>query len=282
MRNPFFLIERRTMFPVAITLLMGWIFLFNSCSKGGSDSPDPCTGVSIIINGTVTHTTGPGNSNGSIVVTATGGSSFQFSINGGAFQTSGTFASLAAGTYTISARSSAGCSATATFTVNVGDLCTGKTITIATTLTASDKCGATGSVTVTASGSTGFTYRLNASGTYQASNAFANVAAGNHVVFVRDADGCEKTENITIAALANGPQFGAVATLLRTKCAPCHTTQSEGGANYTTDCGIVSLADRIKARAVDIGDMPQGGPTLSAADKATITNWITGGGRSSN
>ncbi|HSC54132.1 MAG TPA: hypothetical protein VLC98_10940 [Phnomibacter sp.] len=252
-----------------------------SCSKNSSYPPDPCAGVNVVINGTVTHTSG-GLANGAIAATATGSTGITFSINGGAFQASGNFTNLAAGTYTVAARNASGCSASASFTINAADPCAGKTITVSPVVTGSDKCTPSGTVVVTAAGSTGFTYKLNASGAFQASNSFSGVAAGNHVVIVRDAGGCEKTANITVSELPLGPKFIAVATLLRSRCTPCHTTQSEGGANYNSDCNIVSLQARIKARAVDIGDMPNGGPALSASEKQIITDWITAGGKSSN
>jgi uncharacterized membrane protein len=52
--------------------------------------------------------------------------------------------------------------------------------------------------------------------------------------------------------------------------------------NWTVDCNIVQFKDRIKARAVDIGDMPFGGPTLTSGEKAVITDWITAGGQLNN
>jgi hypothetical protein len=254
------------------------------CSKNGSSpgpAPNPCAGITVVVNGTATSTTGPGISDGSIAASASGGSGFTFSLNGGAFQSSGTFSNLSAGAYTITAKNSAGCTGVGSFTVNTGDPCIGKNITVALASTNSDKCVATGSVTVTAAGGTGFTYRLDASGTYQSAAVFTNVSAGNHTVYVKDASGCEKTAAVTIEALPNGPLFTNVATLLRTKCANCHTNGvSNGGASYETDCGIVALRNRIKARTIDSGDMPQGG-SLSVAEKKVITDWYAAGGLSS-
>jgi hypothetical protein len=58
---------------------------------------------------------------GKITVTATGGSgSFQYSLNGGTFQSGATFSNLAAGAYTISVKDSQNCQATATATLKTG------------------------------------------------------------------------------------------------------------------------------------------------------------------
>ncbi|MCP9751563.1 gliding motility-associated C-terminal domain-containing protein, partial [Ferruginibacter sp. HRS2-29] len=55
---------------------------------------------------------------GTIVITAPTGTGLEYSINGTTFQTSTTFAGLAPNTYTITVRNAAGCTSTATATVN--------------------------------------------------------------------------------------------------------------------------------------------------------------------
>ncbi|OEJ99603.1 hypothetical protein [Roseivirga misakiensis] len=84
---------------------------------GGDDQPDPCaTPVVITVTNTINATAG--QSDGSFTVTATGGSGgFEFSIDGGALQSSGTFTDLAAGTYTVTATGTSGCSNTLQVTV---------------------------------------------------------------------------------------------------------------------------------------------------------------------
>src|SRR5687768_2853334 len=159
------------------------------------------------------------------------------------------------------------------------DACQGKTITITPTATNAATCSNTGGITVTATGSTGFTYKLNATGTYQSSNAFSNIAAGTHTVFVKDGAGCEKSATVTVGTSGQaGPLFTAVKSLMTASCVPCHsTTQANGNMNWQVDCNIVANKARIKVRAVDESSMPPGNP-LSAADKKKITDWIAAGG----
>ncbi|WP_375560411.1 hypothetical protein ACE193_22370 [Bernardetia sp. OM2101] len=58
---------------------------------------------------------------GSITVTATGGSgNFEYSLDGGTFQSGATFSNLAAGTYTVSVKDSENCEATASATLTTG------------------------------------------------------------------------------------------------------------------------------------------------------------------
>ncbi len=64
------------------------------------------------------------------------------------------------------------------------------------------------------------------------------------------------------------------------KCQPCHNnTVQNGTMNWEVDCNIVANQARIKVRAVDEGTMPAGGPSLTATEKAIITDWINGGGK---
>lgn len=112
-----------------ILLLITVIIIFSSCNKGGGSTSkppaNPCAGVTVSVAGTVTANTG--SNNGSITATATGGSSFTFNLNGGAFQSSGIFSNLASGTYTVTAKNNDGCTGSAQFTVitNSGSACSG-------------------------------------------------------------------------------------------------------------------------------------------------------------
>jgi hypothetical protein len=160
------------------------------------------------------------------------------------------------------------------------DPCVGKTITITATGTASSGCAINGSISVSATGSTGFTFKLNSGGAYQASGSFTNVSPGTYTVYAKDAAGCEKTSTVSVTAGTKGPLFTLVKNLVTAKCQSCHNNSIQNGSmNFETDCSIVNNQARIKVRAVDEGTMPTGGPSLTVSEKAVITNWITAGGR---
>lgn len=163
------------------------------------------------------------------------------------------------------------------------DPCIGKTIIITPTTTAAIVCGAGGSISVTASGSTGFSFKLNSTGTYQVTGVFSDVAAGDYTIYAKDAAGCEKLVAVTVPASGTaGAQFLAVKNLVATKCQSCHNNSlANGGMNFQVECNIISNKARIKVRAVDEGTMPQDGP-LTLTEKNIITNWITGGGGYTN
>ena len=160
------------------------------------------------------------------------------------------------------------------------DPCSGKTITVTATPVSTTGCSNDGRIQVSASGSTGFTFKLNASGAYQATGVFSNITPGTYTVFAKDIDGCEKTTSVTVSAGEKGPLFTQVKNLMPVKAKPCHNnTVQNGTMNWEVDCNIVANQNRIKVRAVDEGTMPAGGPSLTTTEKAIITDWINGGGK---
>jgi hypothetical protein len=265
-------------------LLFG-IIIINSCSKGGGGSappPNPCTGVTITVNAAVVNVSAAAATDGSLTATATGGSGFTFSINGTTFQASGTFNGLAAGSYTITAKTGAGCTGSKQFTVGTTPAaCAGVGIVVTAASTNATPCvAANGTITATATGSTGFTFSINGTA-FQASGNFANVAEGAYTVTAKDANGCTGTTPVNVGRAPAGPLFTAVRTLLDNNCVTCHNNAiANGGMNWTIDCNLVTNKDRIKARAVDNTptSMPPTG-ALGQADKDKITNWINAGGR---
>lgn len=276
-------------FRIAFLKAAGFVLCISAilfaCSKGGGGSvtpPNPCAGVTIAAAGLATDADA-GSSNGSIAASASGGTGpYTFSINGGTFQGSANFASLAKGNYTITAKDSKGCTGSTSVAVNEKNTCAGVTITLTDNSTASDPCGPNGTITLTAGGSTGFTYSIN-TGAYQASNIFNNVAPGVHTLNAKDVNGCTKSISVTVATATAGTTFSAAKAVIQTNCAisGCHTGGSPtGGINFSVDCNIVINKDRIKARAIDANPsiMPPTG-ALPQADRDKITAWITAGGK---
>lgn len=252
-----------------------------SCGKG--DSPaDPCAGVTISVSGTPTNPAA-GAANGNIIATASGASGFTYSLNGGTFQSTGQFTNLAVGSYTITAKSSAGCTGSASFTLSNTVNCNSVTIAVNPTPIGVTPCvNASGSITAAASGGTApYTYSLNGAA-FQSAATFTNLNAGTFSITAKDANGCTGTQgSIVVGTRSAGPLFTAVRTLIQNNCVSCHNaTTANGGTNLSTDCNIVSAKDRINVRAVQGTPTPM--PTsglLPAADRQAITNWINAGGR---
>lgn len=149
-----------------------------------------------------------GNPNGSITVTASGGSgALEYSIDGINFQVSNIFNALVPGTYAVTVRDGNGC--VTTRAVSVANQLGPQSLT-ATTVNAA--CGfSNGSITAAAAGGTGALQYSIDGVNYQVSNLFSGLAAGSYTLYVRDANLCPKTLPVTLLNLA-GPALTASAT----------------------------------------------------------------------
>ncbi|HRO05689.1 MAG TPA: gliding motility-associated C-terminal domain-containing protein [Ferruginibacter sp.] len=173
-----------------------------------------------------------GQSTGTITATASGGTPpYQYSINLGPLQNSGTFTGLAAGTYTIVGIDATGC--TDTISVDVTSL---SDIPGTATSTATGCPGVNnGTITVTPGGGTApYTYSLDG-GASQASNVFTGVSAGAHTVVFTDVNGCSGTVSVNVTA---GTALTSTSTVIGTSCAGVNNgqatiTPTSGSAPYT-------------------------------------------------
>ena len=137
-----------------------------------------------------------GNSDGSILVSASGGSgSIQYQIGSGSFQSSGSFTGLAAGSYTITAKDGNNC--TRSIIVSVDNTSAPALSFSHTDVSCFGKND--GSITLSASGGTGsHQFSINGGNTYQSTGSFSNLAAGTYQVQVKDAAGCTDAAVLTI------------------------------------------------------------------------------------
>ncbi|MCH2033632.1 MAG: SprB repeat-containing protein, partial [Tenacibaculum sp.] len=163
-----------------------------------------------------------GGSDGSISITANNfGTSYDYSIDGGATWTTGITASsvvaggLSVGSYDVSIRTTVSSN---TCTVSLGSVTIGEpTVVVASgsvtgQITCNPAAGAT--ITPSASGGTGpYTYQLDGAGGFQ-SGSFSNVSAGAHTIIARDTNGCLSAAfNITV-----NPSTNPTHTALPTAC----------------------------------------------------------------
>ncbi len=195
-------------------------------------SIDPCNSVTIAVTATKTDAD-PNQSNGSITAAATGGAGFTYSINGGAFQGNASFNNLAAGKYTIAAKSAAGCLGVTDITIDTKDPCAGVTVAITATPVNPSVGQSNGSITAIATGGTGFTYSIN-NGAFQASGTFSNLATGTYTITAKNAGGCTATKQITLTA--TDPCAGITVTVTTTQVDPA-TGQSNGAITATATGG---------------------------------------------
>lgn len=147
-----------------------------------------------------------GEYNGSLTVTATGGTSpYMYSLDGENFQSYNSFSELEAGTYTVTVRDANGCQYIMTVTV------TEPSIVSASITTGSSTCGnANGTLLVIGSGGSGSGYQYSINGTtFNGSGSFTGLTSGAYYVIVTDGSGCMQVFNTSIVD-ANGPTITSI------------------------------------------------------------------------
>jgi hypothetical protein len=139
-----------------------------------------------------------GNSNGGILLAASGGSGtgYQYSLNGAAFVNNGLFTNLASGTYYIRVKDGVGCEIVVIVTVNDSN---GPSITSTSFTNVSCNGGSDGSVTVNSvTGGTGvLQYSINGT-VWQTSPSFNGLEAGTYTIIVRDQNNCIGLATVTV------------------------------------------------------------------------------------
>lgn len=205
-------------------LIAGTYTLAGTNASGCSATKNVTVGINGTLNIQVTPTGAScsGINNGTIVLTPQNGiPPFQYNINNGAYQTSNTFSNLAPGIYIIGAKDSSGC-VVANYSATVPG---GMPVTASATLVnVSCNGGNSGSITVSLSNNAVAPLQYSLDGTtYQSSNTFNGLGAGNYTVYFKDANNCGGMQTFTITqpaaltqvitkedALCNGQSNGRI------------------------------------------------------------------------
>jgi gliding motility-associated-like protein len=157
------------------------------------------TSGTLSVTSTSTPSSCAGASDGSLTITPQNGTApFQFSLNGGAFQTSGTFPNIAPGTYFITIKDASGCVRN-NYQASVTQ---GPAMTAPYTVLPPSCSGAgNGSITLTPSGTPPFTYSVNG-GAYQSGTVITGLNTGTYFIGIRDSKGC-RIDNMQVAVPAS-------------------------------------------------------------------------------
>lgn len=147
------------------------------------------------INESTTNVTCNGESTGSVTVNVTGGQGAKtYSKDGVTYQSSNVIGGLAAGKYTIYVRDASGCVAQKNITINENPVLVPFTTPSNANCTGENN----GSVSVSATGGSGFYEYKREGGSYSTTTNFGSLAAGTYTFFVKDAAGCEKSIQATV------------------------------------------------------------------------------------
>jgi hypothetical protein len=141
----------------------------------------------------------PGN-DGSLTISATGGTTnYQYSINGGALQTSNAFNNLGSGVYTIQVTDANGCTTNSTQNISAPNA---PSIYYPSSTSTDVSCngGTDGTITVQTTGGTNpINYNLQPTNQTNLSGSFTNLAANTYTVTATDLNGCSVQTQLTIA-----------------------------------------------------------------------------------
>jgi hypothetical protein len=219
----------------------------------------------IIISANVTDAS-TGNSNGVAEILVTGGTGqYAYSLDGTGFQTSNVFDTLSAGIYVVTVHDANGCSDNFTFMVGENSNCNiVLTATITQTVTCSGACNGVVTFafndvntnppyTVTLSNIAGVTNTQVFTTGNGGSGNFPNVCAGDYVVSVQDADGCESFYTIQLTQpdylmvtttqvdATSGNADGSITLNVTGGTAP-YEFSTDGGTSWQTSNTLTNLS----------------------------------------
>jgi hypothetical protein len=201
----------------------------NLCTKASSPvivSAPPVVTATASANNTTCY----GSSDGTITVSASGGTStLTYSLNGTTFQVSNVFTTKSADSYTVTVRDANSCLTTTT--VDVGQ--PARINVSANSTVVSCFGGNDATVTLTATNGVGaYSYSIDNGDSYQASNTFSNLTASTYAIRVRDANSCQRTASHTVAS--NPVMNGAITINSPVRC----NGEANGALNLTPSGGV--------------------------------------------
>ncbi len=218
------------------------------CTGSAEATVDACN---LMLSAETTNSTGPDSTDGSIVVTATNGTSpYLYSIDGGSsFQSSNVFLDLLAGNYTILVRDNAGCEAMIAVQIGSCNIDIAVDFTVASTDVSED-----GSITITPSGGRGpYIYSIDDGDSFQADSIFTDLPSGPYVIRVVDLDACGSsldfelpdcffTAGITIRPATAETALDGLLIIVGREGNPPYEYSIDGGATFQDSGRFENLA----------------------------------------
>lgn len=207
-----------------------------------------CTGVlnvtitpsaTITVTASATDETCAGQSDGSITLSASGGTApYAYDIGYGQPNSSGLFTALPPNTYSYTVTDGGGCSFTGSLTVGTQACCVMTNTVASTPPLCNGSCD--GTITLTQNlGTAPVQFSINNGTSFQSTGSFSGLCAGNYAILIRDAAGCEFTDVVT---LTDPAAITVTATTVTASCGcdgslTATATGNNGPFEYSVDGG---------------------------------------------
>lgn len=186
------------------------------CQRDTTVSLNSTGGITGISVSTIQPSCGQANGTVNLGAVSGGTAAYQYNFDGTGFSTVTSYASLNAGTYTLSVLDASGCD----YDTLISLANAGGPIGMSVSVTP-NTCTSLGSITVTDvdGGTPSYQYSLN-NGTFASSNSFSSLTFGSYTVSVQDVNGCEFE---TIASVENNTALAAtVSATPNSACLGCN------------------------------------------------------------
>jgi hypothetical protein len=215
---------------------------------------------------------------GKLTITARGGKPpYDFSLNGGIYQTNNEFLNLGLGSYNVLVKDANGCIAS---TSPIEISAPNSTLDASLTIVNNSQCiGPNGSVTVSGTGGTGpYSYLLGTGG-FSTTNVFSNLKDGIYTIIVKDANDCQKMVSAVVPRQNTNISYtSSVKPILDNSCSfpSCHGAGT-GSRDWTVFQNVKTNAANIKTRTGN-RSMPIGNVTpLTQNQIDLIACWVDDG-----
>ncbi|MBS1553371.1 MAG: SprB repeat-containing protein [Bacteroidetes bacterium] len=206
---------------------------------------------------------------GSLVVAGSFGKPpYDYSVNGGVFQTNPQFGSLGAGTYSVEVKDANGCKKSIDVVIDAAN----STLNATRVVVNNSQCAApNGSITVTGTGGKPPYFYLFGIGGFTPNNVLSNIKEGTYNVVVKDSEDCLKSFGVVVGRENMGIKYSTqIKPIFDLSCnvPNCHGAGT-GPRDWTVFANVSSQKDRIKLRTGN-RTMPIIGNGISALTQTQI------------
>jgi SprB repeat len=261
----------------------GWlvlvIFFLGCCTNNDINKKFDCATSDLeVALVSKTDASGCKSIDGKLLVSASNGKApYDYSLNGGTFQTNPEFINLSSGKYTVVVKDANNCEKP----IDVDIAAANTTLDASIVVVRNNQCTSpNGSITITGTGGTPPYSYLSGTGTFGAVNTFANLKGGVYNFIVKDATDCQKSLSVTVPRENTGISYsGQIKPIFEAACnfAGCHGAGTSA-RDWNNFSNVSTQKNAIKTRTGN-RSMPIGsGPSLTQTQIDLIACWVDDGG----